>query len=195
LWDVARIHKSRFCDEDHTLGRYSLAMIRAFYRLFLGQCVFLVHVSERGVDGFVVGGGAEELAKITRAFFRNHPFRCFFETLLLPSVWPAAFRSFRKLFFSRNKEKTAAAQSQIPARLLSIAVHEAAEGRGVAKALVRAFELRIRATYPGYVLKVARSNQRAVRFYEKLGMTIEIDAAAPDRCRCTRVWDMPQEWS
>ena len=64
LGEVARIHKHRFSDDEYTLGQYSLPMIRAFYRHFLDRCVFLVHVSEHGMDGFVLGGGTKESSDV-----------------------------------------------------------------------------------------------------------------------------------
>ena len=49
-----------------------MSLIRKFYTAFLGRCVFLVHVSDRGIDGFVVGGGPEKIAAAQRAFVRKN---------------------------------------------------------------------------------------------------------------------------
>jgi len=188
LAEIARIHKSRFGGNEYTLGQYSLSMISAFYRLFLQRCVFLVHVSGRGVDGFVLGGHSHELSDTTHAFFRRHPFRCGIETMLSPRVWPAAFRSLRKLFFSPRKIRDDAANGTF--RLLSIAVDKSAEGTGTAAALVHAFESRVRARHCGYELKVLKSNRQAVRFYEKLGLVIDAEDS-PTHYRFKRKWDLP----
>ena len=51
-----------------------------------------------------------------------------------------------------------------------------AEGSGAAAALVKAFESSISSRYRGYTLSVLKTSRRAVRFYEKLGLTIVMDA-------------------
>jgi ribosomal protein S18 acetylase RimI-like enzyme len=174
LAEVARIHKDRFGSDDYTLGQYSCTMIRAFYRLFVGRCVFLVHVTPTGVDGFILGGDPKELADITHSFVRLHPLRCCLETLVVPRVWPAAFRSIRKLFMSPRKALAEELSFKV-ARLLSIAVDKNAEGTGAATALADAFRSHICGKFEAFELKVAKSNHRAVRLYHKLGMTADVD--------------------
>ncbi len=183
LGEVARIHKHRFSDDEYTLGQYSLPMIRAFYRHFLDRCVFLVHVSEHGMDGFVLGGGTKELSDVARLFFWRHLPRACFETLVSPRLWPAALRFvlFRRLCASRRKKPAADPAGDV-ARLLSIAVDMSAEGTGAAAALVRAFESRVCRTHAAYELKVAKSNLRAVRFYQKVGLRLD-DNDTPTHCR------------
>ncbi len=171
LWEVARIHKLQFSTVDYTLGQYSVALIREFYRCFLGRCLFLVHVSPRGIDGFVLGGERKDLNHVEQVFFRSHLFACCFETLRHPRLWPAAYRTASRMFLSRGKKPVNHDRQDVP-RLLSIAVDESAKGSGAATALVSAFDAFFRGSFPAYELSVVKTNHRAVRFYEKLGMRI-----------------------
>ena len=173
--DVARIHKARFSSPELTLGQFSVSLISKLYASFLGRYVFLVHVSERGVNGFLVGGGREELFNAERAFIRNNLLHCCAETLLHPHLWPALFRSVRKIFLPRTIDFVRPLAPRSP-RLLSLAVDEAAQGSGAATALVKAFEAKISTCHPGYWLTVNKTNHRAVRFYERMGMMIVVDA-------------------
>ena len=175
IGDVARIHKARFGGEEYTLGQYSLSLISEFYASFLGRCVFLVHVSERGVDGFVVGGGVEEVASAQRAFVRSNLVRCCWETLRHPRLWRAAYHFVRRSYLPQLEALAEIITPKLP-KLLSIAVDQAAEGSGAATALVKAFESSISGCYAGYTLSVLKTNQQAVRFYEKLGLTIVVDS-------------------
>ena len=175
LADVARIHKARFGTHDYTLGQYSNSLIREFYASFLGRCLFLVHVSDRGIDGFVVGGMREDLFRVQRSFVLNNVGRCCLETLLHPRLWTAIYRAVRRIFALQPTQLVEFLTPDLP-RLLSIAVDESAQGRGVAAALVTAFESSICNRYDGYTLSVLKTNQHAVRFYEKLGLTIMVDA-------------------
>lgn len=61
-------------------------------------------------------------------------------------------------------------------KLLSLAVDAAAQGSGAATALVNAFESSMSSRYPGYTLSVLKTNAQAIRFYEKLGLTVLVDA-------------------
>jgi ribosomal protein S18 acetylase RimI-like enzyme len=170
LREVARIHKARFCTPDYTLGQYSVSLISKFYALFLGRCTFLVHVSQRGVDGFVLGGERGELQGVEHEFMRNHLARCCLETLLRPRLWPAAYATVRRLFPSQTKDPAPQPAPEAP-RLLSIAVDKAAEGSGAAAELVKAFEESMSGSHTAYELSVVKTNRQAVRFYEKLGLT------------------------
>ena len=173
--DVARIHKARFGGPEYTLGQYSLPLISSFYLSFLGRCLFLVHVSQRGVDGFVVGGNHEEVYAAQRAFVRNHLARCCAETLLHPGLWRAAYHFCRRSFLPQPTKLVAMMAPKLP-KLLSLAVDEAVEGSGTALALVKAFESNICSRHSGYTLSVLKNNPRAVRFYQRLGMQIVVDA-------------------
>ena len=115
LREVARIHKARFCTPDYTLGQYSVSLISKFYALFLGRCTFLVHVSQRGVNGFVLGGERGELQGVEHEFMRNHLARCCLETLLRPRLWPAAYATGRRLFPSQTKDPAPQPAPEAPA--------------------------------------------------------------------------------
>ncbi len=175
MGDVARIHKARFGGQEYTLGQYSTSLVRGFYASFLGRCVFLVHTSDRGVDGFVVGGGCGEVAGAQRAFVRNNLVRCCLETLGHPSLLRAGYNFIRRSYLPQPSKFLKVLAPNLP-KLLSIAVDEAAQGSGAGAALVKAFESCIAGRYPGYTLSVLKTNAQAVQFYEKLGLTIVVDA-------------------
>ena len=171
---VARIHKARFGGLEYTLGQYSIGLIREFYAAFLGRSAFLVHVSNCGVDGFLVGGTPQQVAAAQRAFVRNNLVRCCLETLSHPRLWRAAYHFIRRSYLPQPIKFVEILAPNLP-KMLSIAVDEAATGSGAAGALVKAFELSICGRHPGYILSVLKTNRRAVRFYEKMGMQIIVD--------------------
>jgi ribosomal protein S18 acetylase RimI-like enzyme len=185
LQEVARIHKSRFCTKHYALGQFSLPLIRGYYTAFLGRCVFLVHVSERRIDGFLLGGDHEELRHIAGKVYRKLILRCFLESFTRPGVWSPAIHSVLKAIRKRREKPV---RSQDFPRLLSLAVDEAAEGTGAAIALVAAFEDRLRGKYSAYELKVVKTNHRALRFYEKLGMVI-VPSNSPNHYTFRKVWE------
>jgi ribosomal protein S18 acetylase RimI-like enzyme len=171
LTTVTRIHKLHFSNADYTVGQYSVALIREFYHCFLGRSVFLVHASDSRVDGFVLGGERKDLHAIERLFLRNHFLACCLETLGHPLRWRAAFRTASRLLL-RCWTKPASYDPLPVPRLLTLAVDESVKGSGVAKALVDAFESRLRRSYAAYELSVVKTNHRAVRFYQKLGLRV-----------------------
>ena len=173
--DVARIHKARFCGPSLTLGHFSVSLISKFYRSFLGRYVFLVHTSERGVDGFVLGGEREELFSAKRTFIFSNLGRCCWEIVLHLHLWPAVFHFIRRFFIPQEKDFVRPLAPDLP-RLFLLCVAKAAEGSGAATALVKAFESVISSRYAGYWLTVSKSNHRAVRFYQRLGLTVVVDA-------------------
>ena len=189
LGDIARIHKARFGTSDYILGQYSVSFINKFYASFLGQSVFLVHVSDRGVDGFVLGGERAKLRGAERAFLWKNIFRYGLETLLHPRLWPGACRSAYKLCRSLTKKLVRQPGAELP-RMLSIAVDEAAQGSGTAEALGTAFEADIASRHAAYQLSVLPNNRRAVRFYEKLGLTL-VEDASPDHLTFQREFKPP----
>lgn len=172
---MARIHKARFCTSDTALAHCSVSLISKFYASFLGRYLFLVHDSGRGVDGYVVGGEREGLIHSERTFIGNHLAHCCWEMLSHPRLWPIVIRSVRKAVLTRSMDFVAPLAPELP-RLLTLAVAADAEGSGVATTLVKAFESTISSRYSGYWLTVAKTNLHAVRFYERLGMTIVVDA-------------------
>ena len=172
---VAKIHKARFNTADYTLGQFSFSLISKFYGEFLGRCVFLVHVSDGRIDGYVVGGLGSEIFAVQRRFSLKHLPQCCWETLCRPHLWSAAYRFLRRSFLPQPTKFVEILAPHLP-RLLSLAVDEAAQGSGAAAALVKAFEASICRRYAGYTLSVLKTNLQAVRFYEKLGLEIIVDA-------------------
>ncbi len=173
---IAAIHKSQF--RTHLLGQYSITLLSAFYGEFLGKSVFQVHENAKSVDGFVLGGEAGRLSACKKVFVRRHLMRCLFETMVRPRVWRDGIG--RGLMALTSSQPRSGQRKESPNAsnicLLSIAVSAEAVGKGVAVALVEAFELAIRTCAAEYRLSVSKSNSRAVRFYQKMGFEIETES-------------------
>jgi len=93
-----------------------------------------------------------------------------------PGLWHASYHFLRRSFLPQSVKLAAVPAPRLP-RLLSMAVDSEVEGNGVGLALVKAFESRICDQHSGYVLSVLKTNRRAVRFYERLGMRLVADAS------------------
>jgi ribosomal protein S18 acetylase RimI-like enzyme len=126
------------------------------------------------VDAFVLGGEAAALSASKRQFVRAHALRIVWETLLRPRLWGTAVRGAWAMLApaAHQAEKKVGAPLAKNVRLLSIAVADEAEGTGAAAALVQQFDDTLRRSCDGYELTVHKMNQRARRFYEKLGFFI-----------------------
>ncbi len=150
------------------LGELSPALIAALYGKFVDRSVFLVHVGNGVVDGFVVGGAAREVFNCRLSFVRHCGLRCILDVLRRPRIWLLAFRSFAKLVGKLLPSKSRAAFNE-EFHLLSIAVAVDAERAGIGTQLVRRFEEAIIGSCRTYRLGVLKNNLAAIRFYEKLG--------------------------
>jgi ribosomal protein S18 acetylase RimI-like enzyme len=168
LLQIARIHKQRFSRPMDFLGHYSLGLITEFYREFLGRCVFLVHATDREIDGFVLGGEAKTLAHCKGTFRRNHFVASVLQTLTRPHIWSLASQRIRH----HRSDAHGPPGTGGDFRLLSLAVDQQAEGSGVGKALMRAFDAAVPPQYLAYRLSVLKVNDHALHFYEKLGFEV-----------------------
>jgi ribosomal protein S18 acetylase RimI-like enzyme len=172
LAQVAVIHKTRF--GDHLLGNYSVRFLSIFYQGFLGRSTFLVHETGSGVDGFVVGGEANQVEACGPMFVRAHWLRCLGETILRPRVWSAATRRGLHLVTAKSAGQRETGGTVCTSfSLLSIAVAREAAGTGVAHLLVDGFEQAIRARTTEYWLSVSKGNSRAIQFYENTGFQVQ----------------------
>jgi ribosomal protein S18 acetylase RimI-like enzyme len=169
---IAAIHKAQF--SSHFLGQYSRRVIAAYYRCFLGHSIFMVHETMMGPDGFVLGGKEDELSSRAMVFLRTHWMRCLWDTLLRPKLWiTAPRRAIRYIYAARrNSTKNDKPLEKSFMEILSIAVAEGAKGKGVAATLIGAFEQKIKDSEDVYELSVAKTNARAIRFYEKMGFEV-----------------------
>ena len=174
---IAEIHKSQFSVPGALLGELSPALIAAMYEAFIEQSVFLVHVSNGAVDGFVLGGATCELVSCRLSFLRQCGLWCVLDVLRRPRIWLLAFRSLAKLVGKLVSAKSGAASNE-EFRLLSIAVAADAERQGIGTQLVRRFEEAIGGSCRAYRLGVLKNNSAAIRFYEKLGFRYVGESAA-----------------
>jgi ribosomal protein S18 acetylase RimI-like enzyme len=172
---IAAIHKAQF--STHFLGQYSTSLLVRFYSSYLKTTILLIHESERGVDGFVLGGKSNDLAGCQRMFVRRNWGRLFYETVLRPRLWPGSLQrswaALRKRCLRRRQGNKPPVDPVFS--ILSIAVSKQALGKGVAAALVDAFEQQIRGRITHYELSVRKDNLRAIKFYEKMGFELKAD--------------------
>ena len=172
-----------------SLGKLSPALIAALYAAFLDRSIFLVHTSNGKVDGFVLGGSSRELIRCKYSFLCRHALFCLADVVRRPRLWLRVFRSFVGLVGGWLSSR-AGALPEDKFRMLSIAVNPRAARKGVGTALVRDFEVAIRAVSHTYCLNVLKNNTSAIRFYEKLAFqcvgetdiawTLRKDVAAAD---------------
>jgi ribosomal protein S18 acetylase RimI-like enzyme len=165
---IAEIHKSQFLVPRTLLGELSPTLITALYEAFIDRSVFLVHISNGKVDGFVLGGAMRELVRCRMSFVRRCGLWCAAEVLCRPRIWMMAFRSFAKLLRKLVPSKARAVSGE-DYRLLSIAVAADSERKGIGTKLVHRFEEAIGGSCRSYRLGVMKNNTAAIRFYEKLG--------------------------
>jgi len=165
---IAEIHKAQFGTPGTLLGRLSNALIATFYSGFIGRPIFLVHSTNAQVDGFVLGGSHRELKRCKLAGLRKRPLLYFMDIVRRPDLWWRATRPIAKLLGNRLVPAIGASPRE-EYRLLSIAVAPEGTSRGIGQALVRGFEEAIREVSNSYDLRVLKNNDRAIRFYEKLG--------------------------
>lgn len=173
LGQVANIHKEQFAS--HFLGKYSEALIEAFYDCFLHKSYFLVHEEEEKISGFVIGGYNDTLSGAKNNFLRQYRYRSILETLMRPKAWRMAFARLSVLGFN-CKHNTYAPQKDDGVRsyrLLSIAVRKNFMGKGIAGELISEFEKEVEKYEKQYGLSVHKKNSRAIRFYEKNGFCYE----------------------
>jgi ribosomal protein S18 acetylase RimI-like enzyme len=171
---IAALHKSQF--SRYFLGQYSHRAIGEYYRSFLGKSIFLVHETTSKQDGFLLGGYRNDLLNCMTAFLRRNWLLCLWDTLLRPPLWldapKRALNSIVSHYFHRNCH----VESETPVlRMISYAVIEEVKGKGVAVALLNAFEQEIQDYAWHYGLTVEKDNSRAIRFYQKVGFEIQQD--------------------
>ena len=170
---IAAIHKAQF--STHFIGQYSCRVIADYYRSFLSQSIFLVHETTTELDGFVLGGRLMDLSNCARVFLRRHWLCCLWDTLLRPRLWLDAPRRAMSYIIPVRTGSNGCDEPPEPFNMaiLSIAVAEEARGKGVAAALLGAFEQEIMDRVDVYGLSVAKDNPRAIRFYHKMGFELQ----------------------
>lgn len=167
--DVARVHKERF--SDHFLGKFPLKIIERYYLSYVADdnILFIVHVDENNkVDGFVMGGFSQDIKKAASNFIRDNLLLLMGVIVITPKVWKDVLDRLKLLFRKNGRQKNKEVDSDI--RLLSIAVTEEKEGKGVSTSLVKNFEKGVE-NIGGkrYGLTVHDDNIHALNFYRKMG--------------------------
>ena len=173
---IASIHKVQF--PSHFLGQYSTSLLSEFYRSFLGKSLFLVHDTVDGVNGFVLGGTANQISAGKVAFVHDNLMHCVGETLLNPRLWSSGVcRGVLALTdFQSKRCQGSEFKSGTAFTLLSIAVSKEAVGKGVAIALMNAFEKQILGGVSEYRLSVDKDNHRSLAFFRKMRLEVIYDS-------------------
>lgn len=170
IYSVALLHKQLF--HDHFLGGFSVSILEKFYLSFLHEnIVFLVckDIKLEKIAGFVVGGYSKDLSRAKNDFVVRNKLRIIFEILLKPNMWIDSLKRFFNKSSSNDNNK-----KEVSFRLLSIGVNENFQGTGIAKELTLKFEqILIQEDVNQYGLSVHADNIKAIKFYEKSGMTVE----------------------
>ena len=173
---VAAIHKSQF--GDHFLGQYSIRLLEKYYGAFLGKSVFLVHETQEGVDGFILGAESDRLSACRATFLRSTLLQCIWETLFRPRLWRKGITSGFSIVIAPRPRRGSSdkAPTKPRLRLLSIAVSKEAMGEKVGAGLIDVFERTIdNGDVCEYGLSLKKTNHRAARFYEKMGFEVEME--------------------
>jgi CheY-like chemotaxis protein len=167
LAQVAEIHKSQFAVPGALLGHLSTSLIAQFYAGFLHRAIFLVHTTDGAVDGFVLGGQRAVLARCRSSLFRRSPLLGLADVGRRPHLWPQALRYCIRLVRGTSASNLAI-EPRSDLRMISLAVAPHATRKGIATALVDAFETTLRGMSPDYELSVLKGNLSAISFYERL---------------------------
>lgn len=176
LKNIAVLHIE--CFPDYFLTRLGLSLLAKYYKEFITiDNIFLISVEDSKVNGLLVGTPSSAVGR--NGFIRKNLIALLLRMLWLcikfdKETWKRVFgliNSFRILQNANNKAKNN--QINTEPSLLSICVSENYKGKGIAKKLMREFERQLVITgYHGYNLTVHKSNQRAIKFYEKLGLVV-----------------------
>ena len=167
---VAEIHRAAYGDMPHHFtSTFPTTMLEEYYSALLGNNPYsYIAVDEaQHPVGFIVAGFEVDASQ--RSFVRSHKR----ELMKLLIVSPG-FLARRLAHTLRRKQ----APSNVPLRLLSIAVDPSHHNRGAGKALLSHFEQQLRASgIREYGLSVKAGNTRAVQFYENSGFELETQTA------------------
>lgn len=183
LSQIAELHIESF--DDHFLPKLGSKLLAEYYKAFMdNKNILIVSIDEKTtkINGLVLG--TPNTAEGRNRFIRKNKLRLAMRILLLclkldKDTWVRVLR-FIKSFFPGTKSGGPASPSTKPNNpdfkvisLLSICVSRQSRGRGISKALIDNFEERLtKLGYEGYVLTVNKGNERAVGFYNKIGMSV-----------------------
>ncbi len=177
LLKIASLHTE--CFPDHFLPKLGLKLLSRYYKEFLlSGDIFLINVDGDKVNGLLVGRISS--INIINNFIRNNyielGFRVFKLCIKFDKDIYIRIRRFLKQKFQSNSSKNKSARSNMRAwaSLHVICVSDDCKGTGVARKLVEEFEKQLfEYSFPGYKLLVRKTNCRAQRFYEKVGLQMD----------------------
>jgi ribosomal protein S18 acetylase RimI-like enzyme len=166
LQSVAALHKAALSHEVSLLAQSPVSVIERFYAECLDDCVFLVNEEHGKINGFVLGGRAENVQAARRRFYWKNLHSCLALMAFRPGLALHMLSKWRNLFLGTRLEGRVQ-EVGAPWILQLFAVSEEARGTGLALRLAEAFEGAL-AKPCRYQISVATYNKRAIRFYLKM---------------------------
>lgn len=181
LMEIVALHTK--CFPDSKLGMH---LLFKYYKEFLeAGDIFLVNVDDTNINGFVVGTHLPSVRQ--NNFIKNNTVELGIRTLQLLITFDKGtwIRVWKRIFSLLNANPSASEKKpndntgeNYPI-LVSICVSNDCKGKGIGRKLVEEFEKQLlNLGYQGYTLAVRKTNDRAVRFYKKLGMSLYRETAA-----------------
>lgn len=181
IQQIAKIHKESF-SKIHTLTFFSIGVIGKYYNEFLNEpdIIFLVLKKNKETIGFILGGESRALQKAQVNFkrynFNRIGLECF-KNLYNIEFTKKILTSFINLIKNKFKEKCYAENDDIvpykSIRLLSIAVNDCYQGKGMGSLLLKSFEAQLdQCGISKYGLTVRKQNISAIKFYRKMGFKV-----------------------
>lgn len=183
LMEIAVLHTECFLD-----SKLGLNLLLKYYKEFLkAGDIFLINADGTNINGFVVGTHLPSIRQ--NNFIKNNSVELGIRTLQLLitfdkdtwiRVWKRVF-SFIKCHSSppASENSVNVTTGETYPILVSICVSKDCKGKGIGRKLVKEFEKQLFVLgYQGYTLAVRKTNDRAVRFYKKLGMSVYRETAS-----------------
>lgn len=171
LKQVADVHIQ--CFKGTFIASFGHNLVTKYYEEFFNEApLFVVAEDENKIVGFCMG--YKSGSKARSKFIRKNRLRLFFKMLILClSLNRLAISKCFNMVKPKRKISAGCLKVIAEADLLSICVLDNYKGRGLAKKLVADFEqLLVDNDLHDYTLSVYKTNDRAIGFYKKQGLTI-----------------------
>lgn len=165
---IAEIHRMSLITGG--LSRLGPGVLRPLYRVLRDHRdgILIAAFSEQRVVGFVAG--TTNLRAVRRSLVMGHFFSVGLSLLPKMLSWNMARRVYENLRYSGHRDGVSPALREVDTELLSIAVSEDWQGKGVAPELYRRLaEALSNRGEKRFGIVVGDCLPRAMRFYEKMG--------------------------
>lgn len=176
LTDLSSVTKTHIeCFPGTFISSFGNNLIQNYYKEYIEEDnIFVVAEENNGILGFCMGYRTGSKAR--NRFMQKNKKR-----LILRMAWLTL--SFNRLAISKclnfvksKKTKNEVRKPAAEGDLLSICVTDKCKGKGVAKKMVEEFEALLKKKgVADYTLSVYKTNQRAINFYKKCGLSFYED--------------------